>query len=71
MFGRKPSGGLLLAGLAAFALYKYSKMSAEQKSNLTKNIKEQGNRILGQVAPGLKSKIMNDDTGNMYSGAGM
>ncbi len=72
MFGnKKSSGGLLLAGLAAFALYKYSKMSADQKSNLTKNIKEGGKRILGQVMPGMKTGGMSHESTNAYSGAGM
>ncbi len=34
--------GLLLAGLAAFAYYKYSKMSPEQKKNLFSGIREKG-----------------------------
>lgn len=37
-------GALLLAGAAAFAYYKYSKMSEEQKNNLVGSIKEKGRK---------------------------
>ena len=52
MFSRgKSKGGLgtlLLAGAAAYAYYRYTKMSAEQKRDLTTNLKNQGNKILEQ-----------------------
>ena len=63
--------GLVLAGLAAFAWYKYSKMSADQKSKLTSDLKEQGKKILGQVVPGMKSTGMGQESSNAYSGASM
>ena len=66
---RKSSGGLILAGLAAFALYKYSKMSPDQKSQLTSNLREQGKKILGQVVPGMKSQGMGQESSNAYTGA--
>ena len=68
---RKSGGGLLLAGLAAFALYKYSKMSPDQKSQLTNNLKEQGKKIFGQVMPGMKSQGASQESSNAYSGATM
>ena len=49
--GRKSKGGigtLLLAGAAAYAYYRYSKMSAEQKRDLTNNLKNKGTQILDQ-----------------------
>lgn len=44
-------GGIILAALAAFAYYKYSKMSEEQKRNLTNNIKEKGKKMYDQYMP--------------------
>lgn len=46
-----PSGALLLAGVAAFAYYKYSKMSAEEKQNLVGGLKEKGQKLYDQYAP--------------------
>jgi hypothetical protein len=45
------TGGLILAGLAAFAYYKYSKMTQEEKTNLTSSIKEQGQKLYDQYMP--------------------
>lgn len=42
--------GLLLAGLAAFGYYKYSKMTPEQKSNLI----ERGKGLLNKNFGGLE-----------------
>lgn len=44
-------GTLLLAGAAAFAYYKYSKMSDEQKRNLTSSIKEKGKKFYDENIP--------------------
>ena len=55
MFRSKSPAGLLLAGLAAFAWYKYSKMSPEQKKDLVNNLKEKGKKWFGQVMPENKS----------------
>ncbi|MDO9375206.1 MAG: hypothetical protein V4725_01285 [Bacteroidota bacterium] len=68
---RKSGGGLLLAGLAAFAWYKYSKMSPDQKTKLTSNLKEQGKKILGQVMPGMNTRGTTTNESNVYSGGGM
>lgn len=48
---KKTTGPLLLAGLAAFAYYKYSKMSEEEKQNLVSTLKEQGKKLYDQYAP--------------------
>ena len=48
---RKSKGGLgtlLLAGAAAYAYYRYSKMTPDQKRDLTDNIKRQGNKFMDQ-----------------------
>ena len=39
--------GLLLAGLAAFGYYKYSKMTPEQRTNLIEKGKELLNKNIG------------------------
>jgi len=44
-------GTLLLAGAAAFAYYKYSKMNEEQKRNLVNNWKEKGKKFYDQNVP--------------------
>lgn len=51
MFQNKKSGGLLLAGLAAFAYYKYSKMSDEQKKNIVGDLKAKGQKLYDEYAP--------------------
>ena len=48
---RFPKAGLLLAGLAAFAYYKYSKMSEEDKRNLVSGFKEKGKKFYDQYIP--------------------
>jgi hypothetical protein len=45
------TGGLLIAGLAAFAYYKYSKMSKEEKENLVSGLKEKGQKLYDQYMP--------------------
>jgi hypothetical protein len=57
---RKNSTGLLLAGLAAFAYYKYTKMSEAEKRNLVNTLKDQGKKLYDQYAPEeLKSVFAN------------
>ena len=46
-----PAGGLLLAGLAAYAYYKYSKMSAEEKENLVRDLKAKGQKLYDEYMP--------------------
>lgn len=40
----KTTGGLLLAGLAAWAVYKYRNMSPEAKQKMVSSIKETGKK---------------------------
>ncbi len=63
--GRGP-GGLLIAGLAAFAYYKYSKMSPEQKRDLVGNLKAKGKKFLDQFMP--SSKANPNTEGSQYNG---
>jgi hypothetical protein len=44
-------GGVILAALAAFAWYKYSKLTEEQKRDLVNNVKEKGQKIYDQYVP--------------------
>lgn len=45
------AGTLLAAGLAAFAYYKYSKMSEEQKRNIVSDLKQKAQDLYDQYAP--------------------
>ena len=60
-----PTGGLLLAGLAAFAYYKYSKLTPTERQDLVSNIKERGRKLFGQVANTYNNKF---DQGSQYTG---
>lgn len=59
-----PAGGILLAGLAAFAYYKYSRLTPEEKQDLVGNLKERGRKLVGQLA-GNKN---NEFQGSQYMG---
>lgn len=45
------SGSLLLAGLAAFAYYKYSKMTPAERSNLFETLKAKGKKLVDDYVP--------------------
>jgi len=46
-----PGGALLIAGAAAFAYYKYSQMSEEEKSKIIADLKEKGQKLYDQYMP--------------------
>ncbi|HEX2534314.1 MAG TPA: hypothetical protein VHK69_11300 [Chitinophagaceae bacterium] len=48
-------GTLLLAGAAAFAYYKYSKMSPDQKNKLMGDLKNTGKKVYDQVPGNIKN----------------
>ncbi len=48
-------GTLLMAGLAAFAYYKYKKMSTEEKENITNKVKSTGQKIIDGLPDELKN----------------
>jgi hypothetical protein len=48
---KRPTGTLLLAGLAAFAYYKYSKMSEDEKKKIVGDLKEKGKKFYDQNVP--------------------
>ena len=61
---RRGSGSLLLAGLAAFAYYKYSKMTPAEKSNLLNTLKTKGKQIVDDYVPAnIKDKFMKQSGG--------
>jgi len=49
MFGNKR--GLLIAGLAAYAYYRYNKMSAAEKQKLVGGIKQKGQKLYDDYVP--------------------
>lgn len=52
------TGAFLLAGLAAFALYRISKMSADDKTRLADNIKDKGRQLMDNLNPrNIKNKF--------------
>ena len=51
-------GGVILAAIAAFAYYKYSKLSEDKKRDLVNILKEKGQKLYDEYIPGnLKKKI--------------
>ncbi len=62
-----PKGSLLLAGLAAFAYYKYSKLSPAEKNNITGTIKEKGKKLYDQYVPAEVKKIFENNDRSNYN----
>ena len=60
-------GGLILAGAAAFAYYKYSKMSEQEKSNLLGSLKDKGQRFYEDNLSGLLGKSSNGQVSQAYN----
>ena len=51
-------GGIILAAIAAFAFYKYSKLDEDKKRDLVKNLKQKGQKLYDEYIPGsLKNHI--------------
>ncbi len=49
---------LIIAGIAAFLYYKYSKMSADEKKDIVNNLKQKGKQLYDEYIPGtVKQKI--------------
>jgi hypothetical protein len=62
-------GSLLLAGAAAFAYYKYSKMTADQKRELVGGLKEKGKKFYEENVPeNVKSIFNRQGNSNVPSG---
>lgn len=47
----KVSDILVIAGLAALAYYKYSKLTQAEKSNIVKDLKETGRNMIKELIP--------------------
>lgn len=47
----KVSDVLIIAGLAAFAYYKFSKLSQAEKSKIVEDLKETGRNIVKELIP--------------------
>jgi hypothetical protein len=60
----KKTSALILAGVAAFAYYKYSKMSPEEKTEFTQALKEKGSGLLSNFLPGGLGNIFTKNTSN-------
>jgi len=71
-----PAGGLLLAGLAAYAYYKYSQMSSKEKENLVSDLKAKGQKLYDDYMPEQVKSMFPKSTGaatadtNPYFGEG-
>ncbi len=64
---KSSTGGLLLAGLAAYGIYKYYKMSGQQRTDLVSGIKEKGKSILDKIVPGgMKNTFGNKEESNNF-----
>lgn len=63
--------GLLLAGLAAFAYYKYSKMSPESKRKMVDSVKEKVNQFVPENMRGMFDKFTGtqDSHSNRFAGS--
>lgn len=70
MLRGKSPGALLLAGIAAFAAYKFSKMSPQQRKDLVGNLKEKGKKIFGQFMPGQKTSASGTTANGQHFGEG-
>lgn len=60
------TGALILAGLAAFALYRISKMSAEDKTRLADNIKDKGRQLMDHLNPRNMKQKFASAANNVY-----
>ena len=56
-----PAGALVAAGLAAFAYYKYSKMSEEQKHTMVNDLKDKAQNLYDQYMPTEVKDIFSKD----------
>ncbi|TKK68480.1 hypothetical protein FC093_10140 [Ilyomonas limi] len=58
----RSGGSLLLAGLAAFAYYKYSKMTPEERRSMFDGLKEKGKKLIHDYVPAdIRDKFMKKD----------
>ena len=68
LLNNKKTSALILGGLAAFAYYKYSKLSPEDKTKLTNTLKEKGKSLVDQFMPGMKNVFAGSSDNKGFSG---
>jgi hypothetical protein len=57
------TGSLLLAGIAAFAYYKYNQMSEQQRKDLVNNWKDKGQKLYDDYVPENIKNMVNQKQG--------
>ncbi|HYH16247.1 MAG TPA: hypothetical protein VD794_13555 [Flavisolibacter sp.] len=62
------TGSLLLAGVAAFAYYKYSQMSEQQRKDLVNNWKQKGQKLYDDYVPENVKNMVNKQQGTGANG---
>ncbi|QEC66597.1 hypothetical protein FRZ67_04525 [Panacibacter ginsenosidivorans] len=50
-------GALIVGGLAAFAYYRYSKLSPKEKKDVVDNLKQKGKKLYEEYVPVVKETI--------------
>ena len=60
------TGALIIAGLAAYAVYRISKLSAEDKTKLADNIKDKGRQLMDHLNPGKIKEKFAGAANNVY-----
>ena len=58
------TGGLVLAGLAAYAYYKYNKMSMQEKDDMISSLKEKGQKLYDEYVPQNVKDMVDSKTGS-------
>jgi hypothetical protein len=50
-------GALIVGGLAAFAYYRYNKLSPKEKEDIVANLKQKGKKLYDEYLPVVKDTI--------------
>ena len=54
---------LLFTGIAAYAIYRYSKLTDEKKAGIWISLKETGKKIVGNIVPNdIKDRLAKEDS---------
>jgi len=61
-----PKRTLILAGLAVFAYYKYSRMSEQQKKNLVSNLKKKSKKFYDEHMPANIKNLFTKNESTIY-----
>lgn len=60
MLRNRKTGAFVLAGLAAFAYYRYSKMTPGERTQLTSTLKDKAKSLVDQLIPGGLGNVFGD-----------